>query len=87
MQNPKQVSLDIALSETCHVVTYNSTLGVEALRLGIPMLCSDKAHFSAVANSDRDTRKNYLDRLAYAQWKLPEIASGEAISYMLSQMK
>ncbi len=86
-QNPKIVKLGAALAEASHVVTYNSTLGVEALRLGVPIVCSSKAHYSDCANGDVETRKSYLSRLAYAQWLLPEIESGEAVEYLLGELK
>lgn len=85
-QDPLRVPLESALDKAAHVVTFNSTLGVEALRRGIPVECDPGAHYARVAKADRSEREAFLKRVAYAQWLLSEIASGEAVRFCLGRM-
>jgi hypothetical protein len=69
------------------VVTFNSTAGLEAIRQGVPVVCSGKAHYAAIAapGPDGDLRRSYLERLAWAQWTLDEFRDGTAIDFVMKQ--
>jgi capsule polysaccharide export protein KpsC/LpsZ len=82
-QLPKQVPLADALDNAEVVVTYNSTLGIDAMLRGVPVLSHPCAHYHDHAVEDYGTRLKYLSRLAYAQWKLSEFESGEALEFLL----
>lgn len=72
-----------AIADSRVVVTYNSTAGTEAVRLGIPVVCDPGAHYAGVAWAPhRTTREGYFYRLAYAQWTLAELADGTALKFL-----
>ncbi len=85
IQDPKRVPLDEAIRRAAAVVTYNSTLGIDAMLRAVPVYCHDRAHYAQCARGNFASRLDYMHRLAYAQWTLPELESGEAVSYMLSR--
>lgn len=76
----------------CHaLVTFNSNAGREALVAGVPVFCDRSAAYAEIANTElaeiespvlRD-RAAHFNRLAYAQWTLEELASGEALSFVI----
>lgn len=75
--------LEDAIRESRVVVTYNSTAGTEAVRLGVPVVCDPGAHYAGVAWAPhRTTREGYFHRLAYAQWTLEELADGTALRFL-----
>lgn len=87
LQPPGTVGLVKALDAAEMVVTYNSTTGVDAMLRGIPVTSHPKAHYHGHAVRDFDTRIAYLNRLAYAQWNLDELANGEAVKYLLGNKR
>lgn len=80
----KRQSLKESLDGASLIVTYNSTLGVDAMLRGIPVDSVPSAHFHPHAVADLKTRLDYLHRLAWAQWNLVEFAKGDAIEYLLT---
>lgn len=81
------------------VYVHNSNVGNDALLAGIPVVCDETSRYlptyygvvdhelsECPSYPDAETMQDYLHRLAYAQWKLEEIASGEAFDYVLSQI-
>jgi hypothetical protein len=82
-QNPALVSAIDALDAAEMLVTYNSTLGVEAMIRAVPVLCAPQAHYHAVAAAGYEERLAYLHRLAYAQWTIDEVTRGEALDFLL----
>jgi len=83
-----------AFSEAHAVLTYNSTIGVEALAKGIPVICHKDAHFAPLANTTSDLqeelyfpsleqRQDYFNRLAYSQWTIKELEEGLFLDHML----
>ena len=94
---PNEEALSKALSEARVAVTYNSTSAVEAILAGVPVDCHWSAHYSLVADygwgakaeeeghayiSVQDVHE-YLCRVAYGQWTIPEIQSGEALHWLI----
>ena len=86
VQWPAQVPLERALEKVAHVVTYNSTFGVDAMIQGVPVTCCPRAHYASAASANKEGRLAYLRRLAYAQWTLDEMRSGHALEYVLTQI-
>lgn len=82
--NVKTTTLEQALDRAAAVVTYNSTAAVEAIRCGVRVVCAPTAHFHQVG-ADLTLREDYFQRLAYAQWTLEELRSGEAVRFILAQ--
>jgi hypothetical protein len=77
-------SLQDDLSKADLVVTYNSTAGLEALRQGIPVICSNNCVYHSLAGEECPSIKSRLvlfRRMAYAQWTLKEIINGDAIKF------
>ena len=64
------------------VLTYNSTVGLEAIRMGIPVYCSTNCFYRDIAREKSvDKRREFFNRVAYAQWTEEEIAEGKAYHY------
>lgn len=70
-------------------VTYNSTSGVEAVLSGVPTVTMDEgamawpvASHSIAEPIVRPDREKWCHDLAWTQWSLEEIASGEAWSHL-----
>lgn len=88
------------------LVTHSSTIGFEAIRNGVAVVCDKSAPYANVANSyscllnplrTRSPHKNpimfphnlyfnqdkkFFNRVAYGQWTIDEIKSGEALEWM-----
>ena len=87
---PIEEDLEGAFAVYCH----NSNVGNDALMAGIPVICDDDCEYDPIykelAYTKIETDLNYpsgvngyLNRLAYAQWTRHEIATGEALDYVL----
>lgn len=91
--DPRQPTLDAQLENAWAVVVWSSSSGVKALAAGIPVLY-DAPHFICAEASSRDVsliesppmpdRLPSFRRMAWAQWRISEIASGEAFKCLLS---
>lgn len=66
------------------VVTWGSGAAVKALMLGIPVV-SYMPDWIAEQDNTEEGRLDMLRKLAWAQWRLEEIASGEAFDWVLNQ--
>lgn len=84
IQLPSRVPLAQAFDQVATVVTYNSTLGVDAMLNGTPVDSHPSAHYHAHAVTERATRMAYLHRLAYAQWNMAELEGGQALEFALA---
>ena len=69
-----------SLARTGKVIAYTSNIGHDALLAGVEAEADGPAAWAGVTLAGRT---KYFHRLAYAQWLLPEIASGEAIEFTL----
>jgi len=69
-----------SLARASKVIAYTSNIGHDALLAGVEVEADGPAAWAGVALAGRT---KYFHRLAYAQWLLPEIASGEAIEFIL----
>jgi len=90
-------NLAAALADARVAVTFNSTAAVEAILAGVAVDCHRDAHYALVADygwgaeseseghayvSIQDVHE-YLCRLAYAQWTIPEIQNGAALHWLM----
>lgn len=76
------------------VVSYGSTAGLDAILAGTPASVIGPAIYAGIATRPGDpgegvfpspfALRGFLSRLAYAQWTLEEIASGDAIRFLRS---
>lgn len=95
ISDSSQVSLEEDLREAHCMVTYNSTAANQALLSGVPVFCDSSAMYADVCNTDLSEInqpklfwvQDYFNRLAYAQWTLPEIMKGQALSFLLTARK
>ncbi|WP_414461810.1 hypothetical protein [Hyphomicrobium sp. DY-1] len=83
------VSLEKAFAGAAVVVTANSNAGVDAALAGIPTIVCDSgsmaepvAAFGLEANLVTPDREDWFRSIAYRQWALPEIESGEAFDHV-----
>lgn len=89
------VSLEDDLKNVKQVVTWNSSAALHALLLGVPvwyefpqwigaMACRPLSEFGGEPKRDDDARLNMFRQLAWAQWRLREIADGSAFKMLLN---
>ncbi len=78
-----------ALAGARLVVTMNSNSAVDAVLAGVPAISMDRGSMawdvtthSFEAEPIRPVREDWMRRLAYCQWSLEEIASGEAWEHL-----
>lgn len=69
-----------SLARAKNVVAYSSNIGNDALLAGVQPLANGPAIWADVSIDARDA---YFAKLAYAQWTLDEISSGEAIRFLV----
>lgn len=89
----KLLAEDLAGAHAC--VIWASSAGVHALIAGVPVICEapfwicksaayDSLDFVLTEKPEYDIdRERALRRLAWAQWSLAEVESGEALDYLL----
>lgn len=70
---------DFALAT--HVLTFNSTAGLEALVAGLPVACSPSAHYAGLTPGT-PALLDHCRRLAWAQWTCAELRTGEPLRFM-----
>jgi hypothetical protein len=81
-ENDNSLEEDLIWADT--VVTYNSTVGLEALRMGKKVICSDNCFYRGLCNQDCPeiwVRKAFFERVAQAQWTEKEIEDGTTYDY------
>lgn len=84
---------DVAWRDVWAVVTHNSNTGNEALFAGCPVFtdgCAGYRELSAMDLAQVETprmpqRQDYFERLAWAQWTLAEIRTGEPFAEYLNR--
>lgn len=86
LQNPSDVNLTDALKETRYLMLFNSTVGADAVRLGVPFWCWDGCWYSQWRSNLTDPltapiedRLEWLYRVANSQWEMSELISGKAL--------
>lgn len=77
------IPLDIDLKEAGKVVTWGSGAAVKALMMGIPV-ASEMPNWIAAQDNTEKGRLAMLRRLAWAQYRMTEIKTGEAFAWLLS---
>jgi hypothetical protein len=94
LSNAQERSLAEDLADAWCVVTYNSSAGLEALLAGVPVISDPSAYYSELCGTDLAfvddaalpilrQRWDFFSRLAYVQWSLEEMESGEAAAFIL----
>ena len=78
------VDLQLDLAQAGRAVTWGSGAAVKALMWGIPVVSEMPGWIGEQDNTDAG-RLAMLERLAWAQWKLEEIASGEPFMRLLNR--
>lgn len=82
-------SLEDALAGAAQVITYNSNTGVDALVAGVPVVADNEGSMAwplagqQVGEFHRPEREQWAYDLAWKQWSLDEIASGDALKGLL----
>jgi hypothetical protein len=75
--------LEDDLARCGKVITWGSGAAVKALLWGIPVV-SEMPHWIADQQNTDESRLAMFRRLAWAQWRLSEIESGEAFACLLN---
>ena len=83
-------SLEGALSGAAFVVTWNSTSGVDAALIGVPVVAMDRgsmawdvaAHSIEELNYEKCDRLRWAERLTYTMWSDGEISGGAAWEHL-----
>lgn len=87
ISSPTLCTLSKALAECSHVVTYNSTAGLEAILAGVPVVCHESAHYHHIRyESSRSEVMRHFHRLAWSQWTCDEIESGAPIRFLFPNL-
>lgn len=71
-----------SLARAKAVVAYTSNIGNDALLAGVQPIANGPAIWADVS---LEAREAYFARLAYGQWMLAEIASGEAVRFLVDR--
>lgn len=87
--------IEEALAATSLVVCRHSNVAVDACRMGVPVVCDDGAaaaiypqRLEDVANQpSAEVRKKFLHRLAWWQWSIAEIESGQAWQWLFERLR
>lgn len=95
VQKPKATLQDELAG--CHcMVTHNSTAAYEAIMAGVPVICDPCAAYADVCETDlskvenpycgaKASRQKLMNRVAYGQWTIEEMRSGEALKFILGR--
>jgi capsule polysaccharide export protein KpsC/LpsZ len=87
-------SLEEVLSTAHCIVTYNSTVGLNGLMRGCPVVCDGDPYYGFLANNlkdcdfdnlfipEKEDVEDFCCKLSYAQWLLSEIEDGLPIKYL-----
>ncbi len=88
---PKQ-ALEADLANAWAVIVWSSSAGLHALRLGVPVICLGPAwvvkdaagsRLEDIENPPMPERLPAFERMAWAQWRIEEIATGEPLARLL----
>lgn len=80
--HPHPIPLENDLAKASRVVTWSSGSAIAALMWGIPVH-SEAPNWVGEQDNSYAGRLNMFRRLAWNQWRLSEIESGEAVAWML----
>lgn len=97
-QNPRHCirsfePLEDAISNAHVVITYNSNSAVDAIVRGVPAVAMDQGSMAwgvtgrNVGDVVRPDRESWAAQLAWCQWSMDEIQSGEALTRLLEGAK
>ncbi len=88
---PKNCTLAESLAQCSHVVTFNSTAGLEAILAGVPVVCDESAHYAHVADTEKGNHwlgsvMRHMHRLAWSQWTCAEIETGDPLRFLFPDL-
>jgi len=96
MDNPTDTTLEQSLAGARVVCVYGSTVGVDALIAGKPVVAYGPSVYRDVVNkpselatakvADPVELRDLFEHLAYLQWGLDELATGEPFRFLFSQL-
>jgi hypothetical protein len=96
VSNPHQETIAEAIEAARLVCVYSSTAGLEALIAGCPVvawgpscyrdLCAKPGEIAEAEHPGVEAVEALLERIAYTQWSLDELATGEPFRFVLEQM-
>lgn len=75
-------TLEEDLADTCRVITWGSGAAIKALSMGIHVE-SEMPDWIGRQDNTEQGRLDMFRRLAWAQWRLSEIESGEAFAHLI----
>lgn len=94
--DPHKETISDALAGARLVCVYSSTVGLEALIAGKPVvawgpscyrsLCASPDEIATATHPGVEAVESLLERVAYTQWSLDELATGEPFRFILGQM-
>lgn len=94
--DPHQETIAAAIAGARLVCVYSSTVGLEALIAGKPVvawgpscysdLCAKPGEIATATHPGVEAVEALLERVAYTQWSLEELATGEPFRFVLEQM-
>lgn len=92
VSNPTNCTLEKAIAGASHVITYNSTAGLDAILAGIPIDCHQSAHYWFVSDYGQGTCPlgdvmAHMHRLAWSQWTCAEMETGAPIEFLFPDLK
>lgn len=76
------IPLELDLKDCGRVITWGSGAAIKALMWGIPVI-SEMPNWIAEQNNTDAGRLAMFRRLAWAQWRMSEIESGEAFAFII----
>lgn len=87
-------SIERVLDKASLVVCRHSNVAVDACRMGIPVVCEDGAAAAIYPRSliekdnqpSAETRREFIERLAWWQWSESEIRKGEIWPWLMKQL-
>ncbi|AEP08895.1 hypothetical protein MICA_558 [Micavibrio aeruginosavorus ARL-13] len=78
--------IDWASVHAVHCI--NSNVGHEAIINGVRVICEPSAPYAELPMAPSEEQKRvYFSRLAYSQWTLDEMRSGEAIEFIINAIR
>ncbi len=90
---PTTCSLAKALAQCSHVVTFNSTAGLEAILAGVHVVCDTSCHYWPIATyghnppgASKAAVMSHMHSLAWSQWTCAEIEPGDPLRFLFPDL-
>lgn len=93
VSKPNSCTLENAIAGAAHVITYNSTAGLDAILAGVSVICDPCAHYFDIARYGlfgtpqyHENVMQHMHRLAWSQWTCAEIERGLPIQFLFPDL-